>query len=383
MRILHVIPSVAVGGAQIMLLRLLEHWRIPEDRHGVVSLMPFGILRAPMAASGATLTSLDLPQGRMSPRAGVELARIVRRFRPDVLQGWMYHGNLAATVGRALSRARCPVLWGVHHSITGLTREKRSTRGVIRLSARLSRGTARVIFCSETSAAQHEQIGFETSRTVVIPNGFDCDAFRPRAGAGATLRRMLGVDAATIVIGMVARYHPMKDHSNLLAAVAGLPSEPPVHLVLAGHEVDRNNAALTRAIGDAGLNERVTLLGESQNMPEIMAGFDMLVVPSAWGEAFPLVLGEAMASGVPCIATDVGDSRLIIGETGLVVAPREPIALADGLWDLVQRGADGRAQLGMAARARIVSEFSAPAIAARYHDVCCQALMGGGHRTVA
>jgi glycosyltransferase involved in cell wall biosynthesis len=365
-RILHVIPSVHRGGAQVMLLRLLENAR--DNHHGVISLMPLGGLRAPMAAAGATLHSLGLPQGRMSARSGIGLARAIRSFQPDLVQGWMYHGNLAATIGCALGRRAGPVLWGVHHSITTLAHEKPSTRRIIRLSAWLSRGTAKVVYVSRASASQHEQLGFEARRTIVIPNGFDCTVFRPQPAARMALRRALGLDERPVLIGMVARYHPLKDHTNLFAAAARLASGSAIHLVLVGAGVDAGNRDLQEAIRAAGLAERVTLLGERRDIPDLMAGLDILALTSR-DEAFPMVLGEAMASGVPCVATDVGDSRLIVGDTGVLVPPNDPDALAAGLKELIQQDMAGRARLGEAARRRIEEAFSAPAIAGRYLDL--------------
>ena len=188
----------------------------------------------------------------------------------------------------------------------------------MRLSARLSPLTAAIAYCSSESARQHHALGFDPERTVVIPNGFDCAATRPDPAARPRLCAELGIDPARTLIGMLTRAHPMKDHGNLIRAVARLLADGArVHLILAGRGVDDPGGRIARAVAAAGIGRHTSLLGEREDISPVTAGLDVLVSSSAWGEAFPLIVGDAMASGVPCVVTDVGDCAWIVGDTGL------------------------------------------------------------------
>jgi glycosyltransferase involved in cell wall biosynthesis len=260
------------------------------------------------------------------------------------------------------------VIWNIRHSVHDLALEKRLTRAIIRLCARLSRLPRAIVYNARVSAAQHRALGFAAGRAVVIPNGFDTARFRPRPDAKAWLCRELAIDPALTLVGMIARNHPMKDPGNLLRAVALLQARggAAVHLVIVGDGLDHTNAELGALVRELGLCPRVTLLGERNDVPALVAGFDIAVLPSAWGEGFPNMLGEAMASGVPCVATDVGDSTWVVGAHGLIVPPRQSEALADALARLIGLGADARRQLGLAGRARIVQHFSIQEVARQY-----------------
>jgi len=231
----------------------------------------------------------------------------------------------------------------------------------------LSRLPAAIIYCSRVSGRWHESLGYQADKTVYIPNGFDTRAFRPDSEAKARLAAEMGVDECTPLVGVVGRFHPQKDYRNITAAAAILLKRVrDIHFVFVGPSVDPANQSLTTMINSFGIQERVTLLGERQDMTNIMPGLDILCSGSAWGEAFSNVIGEAMASGVPCVATDVGDGPLIIGHTGMVVPPGDPEALASGLNRLIALGSEGRRRLGQAARWRIITHFSLSEVVRQY-----------------
>jgi glycosyltransferase involved in cell wall biosynthesis len=374
-KVLHTITTLEIGGAESMLLRLLQAGARDKFEPSILSLMDpdsatVATLASQVAALRVTISTLGMPQGRPSPASLWRLCRIVRAATPDLLQGWMYHGSLAATVGSCSLPQRPPVLWNIRHSVHDLALEKPLTRLIIRLSARLSHLPQAIIYNSRISAAQHARLGFDPSRAVVIPNGFDGTRFRPRPDARARLREELGVDPARAVIGMVARGHPMKDPGNLVRAVALLQARGhPVHLVIVGSGLDETNRELVELVRECGLGAQVSLLGQRTDIPALVAGFDVAALSSAWGEGFPNVLGEAMASGVPCVATDVGDCSWVIGPHGVIVPPRHSEALANALGRLLDLGPDARQQLGLAARARILQHFSLQEVVAQYETL--------------
>jgi glycosyltransferase involved in cell wall biosynthesis len=370
MRLLHLITDLHVGGAEVMLLRLVEGLQGFGIESRVVALTGGGPLAPELRRLGVATTELGLGRGRLPALAALRLRRLARDWRADLVQGWMYHGNLAASFVRATARRRLPVVWGIHATLAQDPAIKPLTRAVIRLGARPSRATAAVVYCSATSARQHERIGYAAARSLVIPNGTDCERFRPDPEARARLGNRLGLAADVTVVGMLARHDPMKDHDNLLRATRhALDLGSRLHLVLAGEGVDDANAGLLEAIAAAGLLPHVTLLGRRGDIDRLVPGLDVLALPSAYGEAFPLVLGEAMACAVPCVATDLGDCAAILGDTGLVVPPREPTALAAALRQLAGLGRVGRAALGARARERVLERFALSMITRRYADL--------------
>jgi glycosyltransferase involved in cell wall biosynthesis len=222
-------------------------------------------------------------------------------------------------------------------------------------------------------------MGYAPERMLVIPNGFDLDLFHPDPEDRAGLRRELGLDEKTILVGLAARFDPQKDHRGFLSAAGMLRAAwPDVHYVLCGDGIDTHNDQLTGWIAAQGLANVCHLLGPRADMPRIMAGCDVMVSASAFGEGFPNVLGEAMAAGTPCVTTDVGDSRAIVGEVGRTVPPRDPVALAAAIADILRLSEADRHALGLAARARIAEHYAIDIIAARYDTLYRETLAERG-----
>ena len=365
--ILHVITSLETGGAEVMLLKLLE----ASGGAGqlVVTLCAGGALRPRFLATGAELVELGLKPGRPSLRALLALVEVIRRRRPDLVHGWMYHANVAALLAQRLSGWSTPVLWNIRHALHEIGQEKRATRAVIRAGGPLSHLAASIVYNSRASASQHEAIGYARRDVEVIPNGFDMGRFRPDPEARASVRAELGLAPSTVAVGLVARYHAVKDHATLVQAAGALRREGvDLALVMAGSGVEGANAKLAAAIEAAGVGGRAVLLGERADIPRVLAGLDVAVLCSL-SEGFPNALGEAMACGLPCVATDVGDCRFLLGEGGAIVPPRDPAALADALRRLIGLPPEARRELGQAGRARIEREFALPSVAKHYEHL--------------
>jgi glycosyltransferase involved in cell wall biosynthesis len=366
MKICHVITGLSVGGAEMMLLKLLTHRQRPDLEYAVISLMADGPLAAQMVSAGIPVHSLNMRRGIPSPLDLRRLARLTRDMAPDVAQGWMYHGNLAALLMSRMSHTPIRVLWNVRHSLSDLAHEKWLTRQVIRWGARLSSRAERILYNSEVAADQHEGLGYDPSKRLIIPNGFDVERLRPMPGMRDQIRAHYRIPPRAFVIGMVARYHPMKDFATLLqAARRHLKEYPDTTFLLAGRGVDHNNPEIMRWI-DADMESRIHLLGEQDRVEHLMNAMDVFCLSSAWGDAFSNVLGEAMSCGVPCVATDVGDARHIIGDTGHIVEVRSPEDLCRA-WSCCR--AESPEQLrrrGAAARQRIEEHYRIEHIVSRY-----------------
>jgi glycosyltransferase involved in cell wall biosynthesis len=368
-KVLHIINDLSIGGAEMMLYKLLSGMNGERFSPVVISLKDHGKLRERIKALGVPVYSLMMKQGMPNPASFWRLVRLVRKVKPDLIQGWMWHGNLVAQLASAFAPGRLAVLWSIRQSLYSLDYEKPTTAFIIKLGARLSRKPTKILYNSRTSAAQHGAIGYRLDKTLVIPNGFDAKLFAPSAEARRTVRNELGVAENTLLIGLTGSYHPKKDHSNFLhAAALLLKSYPDVQFVLSGRGINWTNHELGDLVQELGLAERIHLLGERQDMPRISAALD-IATSSSYVEGFPNVIGEAMSCGVPCVVTDVSDLPWIVGETGRVVPPRDSAALARAWAELVALGPQGRKDLGEAARARVMECFSLASVVAQYEKL--------------
>ncbi|MEA2124140.1 MAG: hypothetical protein QOI80_922 [Solirubrobacteraceae bacterium] len=371
MQITHVITSLEAGGAQHMLHKLVRVHRETGIGSTVIGLTGHTPAAERLASDGFRVFTLGMAPGTANPGDGVRLARLLRSTRPDVVQTWMYHSDLmAGALTRALLRA--PVVWGLRGSVD-LEQSKRSSIAVARLCARLSSVIPQaVISCSNALADIHVRMGYDPQRIVVIPNGFDLDRWRPDAGGRAAVRAELDLDPSAQLIGLIARWDPQKDHETFArAARIVLEQRPEAVVVLAGNGVSLENERLRRILERESLldSPRVKLLGLRHDVERITAALDIAVSSSAFGEGFHNVLGEAMACGVPCVATDVGDARLIVADTGRIVPARDPEALGAALASLSGLPEQELQALGAAARRRVQDQFAIEPVAGRYARV--------------
>lgn len=363
-RIMHVITGLDIGGAETALCRLVESLKSPAFEHVVIGLVGTGELSARISAAGGRLTHLDMRPGRPSVAALLRLRRLMKQEHPDVVHGWMHYANLVTTL--AAIGYKTPVVWGIRQSLYSMEYEKRLARFVMRLGAQLSSRPRWIIYNSATSAGQHEAFGYRATKTRVIPNGFDTEEFRPDSARCNRVRAELSIRADAFVIGLAARVHPMKDHDNFLRAAAVFARKySNAVFVLTGRGADRTNGILCDRVEVLGLGERVRLCGKRRDMSSIYAALDVACCAS-WSEAFPNVIGEAMACGVPCVATDVGDVREIVGDTGIVVPARDPTALCGGWEKFVAMGEAQRRYTGRKARRRIVTLYGLKSVGERY-----------------
>ena len=364
-RILFITTTLSVGGAEKQLSRLLSRLHGSVIEAGVVSLLSRGPVRSEIERLGVQVWDLGLENPLRLPLALPRLAAIVRRFPPNVLQGWMYHGNLAALWAKYWVSNAC-LIFGIRHSLYDLRREKSLTRQVIRWNAAASHRVCAIVYNSETAQAQHKTFGFDREKGVVIPNGFDTNLFYPDESYRQSVRKELGIPLDAPLIGFMARYHPIKGHDIFLQAAELLAARrSDVHFVLAGHGVTGDRPPFSECARRPLLRDRLHLLGERMDMPRLTAALD-IASSSSLGEAFPNVIGEAMSCCVPCVATDVGDVRNIIGETGVVVPPGDARALSAGWEKMLALSSVQRAALGRRARRRVVSKFGLDAMANQY-----------------
>jgi glycosyltransferase involved in cell wall biosynthesis len=365
LKIMHLISSLDVGGTEMALYRLLSQMDRQHFQNTVVSLIEVGPVGEKIQALGIPVHSLGMQRGRPSPLGIWRLAHVLRHKRPDILQTWLYHADLLGLVTAALVRVPCTI-WNLRASDMDMSKYRRLSGWTVHLCKLLSGMPQAVVVNSEAGRAFHTQHGYHPRRWVLIPPGIDTQAFRPDAGARLEVRRELGLTSEALLIGLVARFDPMKDHATFLRAAGQLAHiETHVQFVLVGTRGAVDNPELSALIAQAQLHGRVHLLGLRSDTPRLMAALDIASLSSI-SEGFPNVVGEAMACGVPCVVTDVGDSARIVGETGIVVPSRNPRALVEGWQKMIGLGTAGRQQLGQAARERIQRYYSLEQIVQQY-----------------
>lgn len=364
----HVITGLGPGGAENMLLKLLAHADRQRFAPRVYALTDSnGRIRKQIEALGIPVATLGMERRTPNPVAIGRLARLLRNDRTDLVQTWMYHADLVGSVAARLGGPSIPVVWNLRQSNLDPAVNRKRTLALIRLNAKLSSWLPNAIVCGSSEARRvHAAVGYCDSKLHVIPNGFDVAAFRPDPEARASMRAMLDIPDSALVIGMVARFDPTKDHRTFLDAAARLRTRwPDVRFVLCGNRTSRDNAQLVDWVDAAGLGAVCTLLGERNDIPRVVATFDLATLSSV-GEGFPNVIGEAMACGVPCVSTNVGDAAELIGDTGMLVPPRDPAALARAWHTLLATGQRNLVALGTRARERVTERFSISVIARAY-----------------
>ena len=366
MRILVVITSLGTGGAEMALFRLLSTLQPKGIEPLVVSLM--AMQGEHFAALGVPYVSLDMPRATLNAQAVARLRQIVRAFRPDLVQGWMYHSNVVAHLARWFAPAPRPALaLAIRSSLTQFAEKKRLTRWVIQLDAWLSRRAEQIFYVSRLGCLQHGDFGYARDHALVIPNGFNADIFKPSRAARVAIRQELQLPECARLIGHIASWQPVKNHVGFFRAAALLAERyPDVYFVCAGRGVTYSNPDVMAVIPD-GLRSRLLLLGERGDIPQLNAALDV-AVNASHAEGFPNVVGEAMACAVPCVVTDVGDSAWIVGVTGRVVPPDDSLALAQAVAEILDLPAADYLHLGQQARQRVVNDFSLEHVAQRYFE---------------
>jgi glycosyltransferase involved in cell wall biosynthesis len=364
-RISFVTTGLGVGGAEAMLHRVVT--RLDRDRFDpmIVSVMDDGEYGDAFRAAGIPVASIGFSNRVPTPARVARLIRTLRHQRPETIMGWMYHGNLAASLARPWAAPDASLAWNIRHSVYDLANERFLTRNLIRLGARLSDRVDATVYVSETSRRQHVGLGYAARSALVIGNGIDPAPVATPAQRAA-VRSELGFGPGDIVVGHIARFHPMKDHATFLrAAILAIESEPTIRILLIGRDVNDANPALQPLLAAAGLAGRVVTLGERHDVPRLLAALDVFC-QSSFSEGFPNAVLEAAVAGLPCVVTDVGASGEIAPEGELVVPARNVGALARALLDVVRLGPSGRARMGAAGRAHAIEHFSLDSVVERY-----------------
>lgn len=366
-KLTHVITALNVGGAEVMLCRLLE--KIDRSRFdcSVICLGPRGVLSERIERAGIPLTTLGM-RGPLSLLSGLwKMTRLFRREKPDAVHTWMYHGDFMGGLAAKLG-GNPPVAWAIHHTTHAKGGIKWTTRALTWLLARLSHWVPRHIFCcSHATQREHERIGYRGDNMEVIVNGADLEVCQPSAEARAKFRAELNIPGTAPVIGAAGRFHPQKDYPNFFEAALLLQQiRPDVHFVLCGKGLTADNPEIAPYLARSPHPERFHLLGLRGDMPSVYPALDLFALAAAFGEGWPLTIGEALACGVPCVATDLGDCKDLIGDCGEAVPCKDPAALSAAWARLLALSPAETSTLKQRCRQRIVDHFNIDDVIRQY-----------------
>lgn len=358
---LFVVPALVGGGAERQLCALAI--ALKERGHDVtIAVFRTGGVyeRSLLANTGVTVRSLDKRSTADIVGFLLRARRLVSELRPDVVHGYLDLGNLVATAMRVFHRDAL-LAWGVR--VARLDRSQYDALGrAVHALNRVLAQAADLIICNSLAGAEDcIEAGYSRDRVRVVHNGIDTAHFDFDAIGGARVRKEWGIPADSPVIGLVARLDPVKDHATFIAgARLFLLHEPRAYFVCVGDGEEPYRSKIDAMLRNAGLGDRLVRSQFRNDMPAVYSSFQ-IASSCSLSEGFSNTLAEAMSCGVPCVATDVGDARYIVGEIGIVVPPQDPRALADA-WSRATH--DWLPERRTECRRRIVDLFSLDAMAA-------------------
>lgn len=369
MRIAFIITGLSGDGAENMLFKLLKNLDRKQFQPMVISLSTLGDIGPRIQALNIPVVALDMNSNVPNPLKFLKLIWLLLKYHPDVVHTWMYHADLLG--GLAARLAGCSkVVWCIRHSDFAGAESKRSTILVFKACAMLSSVLPeKILSCSTRAKQMHVTAGYPDFKMQVIPNGFELDCYLPNTDARRSVKAELVLDNDALLVGLIGRYNPQKNHLGFIEAAANIHKiNPNVHFLLAGRGVDVENKSLQYAIAKHGLQSNIHLLGRREDIPRLMASLDVLVSASSFGEAFPNVLGEAMACAIPCVVTDVGDSAEIVGNGGYVISPGDMEGLARNVLAILHATPAERGELKQRAYTRVAAEYEIGVVTRRYQD---------------
>lgn len=367
-RVLHVISGLKVGGAETFLLRLILALSDDVDPR-IVSLTSGGGMLPLLREAQVNVLELGLggPAELMGfPSSVLRLSKEVRSWRPQIIQGWLNHGNVMALLMQRVLLRQSKVIWSIRQSFDELRLERLHTRMAIVLQSRFAAQPDAIICNSMRSREQFIELASRPTDVWVVPNGFDTSKFAPNPERRASARLLLGAKEDELVVAMVAREHAIKDYPCFIEAVGrAVRSVPRLRAVCIGRGVTSEKSGIPHLISKWNLETRCTLLEERWDLDRLYPGVDVMCLTSR-AEGFPNVIGEAMACGVPCIATDVGDIASLIGDAGYTVCPGCPEEVAKLICGFAKLDREARARLGASARRRVQEMYSMSVAAKKY-----------------
>jgi len=371
MRILFLTRSLDIGGAERQLVLLANGLHAHGHHVVVATFYSGGPLEKELIEAGVHIRPL-YKRGRWDIAGFLRrLIRAVREEQPEIVNSYLT--NLVTTVLRPFA-PDIKIVWSIRCSFMDFDRYDWLHRLTDIATCWLSGFSDLVIANSYAGRKEYIAKGYPANKIQVISNGIDTSSFYPNEDSRKRLRREWFIRDDHELIGLVGRLDPMKDHPTFLRAAALLRCHhPTARFICVGSGPVDYQRFLCNLANELGLSNHITWLDARTDMPDVYNALDLLV-SSSYGEGFSNVLGEAMACGVPCVATNVGDSGFVIGQWGELVIPKAPEALTAGMQRALERKLP-RIEI----RQRIIDHFSLNALVAKTERVLLDLIDGQGH----
>lgn len=377
MKVLHIITSLYDGGAEGVLFRLCCNDKFNE--HIVVSLRDKGKYGEQLLRNNIKIHCLNMTPGRFSFFSLFKLIKILKIEKVDVVQTWLYHADFFGGIAAKLAGVK-NLIWNIRHSDFNENDTKKSLTVLVKILAKLSYFLPKkIIFCSKKSIKIHEELGYDKKKLIYIANGYDLKKHRPSISQKLMFRRKFNLNKKLPILGSVARFHPQKDHKNLLRALYLLKKDQILFkCFLVGFKINKQNKPLNILIKKFNLSQEIIFMEPQKEINKFMNGIDLHILSSKYGEAFPNVVAEAMASETPCVVTNVGDASEIVQKTGWVVPPNNAVKLSQGIKDALNNfKKDNWNNICINARKRIGYKFSIKKMIENYEKVWNNKLTDG------
>lgn len=365
---LHIITSLSIGGAETMLLRLIKHKPDLAKSTIVISLTDNGEIGRILESLGASVICLGMHNWSSIFKALFNLKKIIQNEKPDIIHTWMYHANILGGIAAFLAKNK-NIIWSIRRS-EFTCGESLSTYMIMRLGAMLSKVIPKVVVCvAESGLKNHQKYGYKPDNMIVIPNGFDADKLKHDQVIRKEIRKELNIYDDEVIIGCVGRFHESKGYEILIASsMEVIKLHKKVRYLLIGRDLDQRNTILMEWINKTGFSDHFLLAGEKHNVADYMSAMDIFCLSSIT-EGFPNVLGEAMASALPCVATSVGDVEKITGNNAILVQPKNKKLLSKGLCEMLNLDDEKRIKIGLNGRKKIEKEYPIKLICEKYFNL--------------
>ena len=366
-RVLHVIYSLSQGGAERTLTNICLNSK--QHIHQIVCLTNKSFYSNLLEENNIKIYELNMNRFHNFLIAPIKFYSILRKIKPQIVQTWMYHSDLFGGLIAKLAGIEI-VIWNARSSSFKIPEITYSSLLTSRINALLSWFVPTKIICCGKYAAQcHINQGYDSSKIKIIFNGVDTKLFAPNSKNRNLIRRKYSITTNTILIGMVARYTPLKDHVTLLKSLSLFNNFKQNWIcILSGRGMNHSNYELVEMINSLNLSKKVRLIGTQTNINEIYNSLDLHILSST-SEGFPNCLIEALSSGVPCISTNVGDAKFILKDLGWVINTSNPYQLAKVIKKFSVLKESEIAKISESSRNRIKSQFSLRKLIENYDNL--------------
>lgn len=329
-KIAHIIVGLGDGGAEKTLFKLIINDK--KFNHLVISLTTFGKYGKFLKNRGIPVYCLDFKKYKINLLKVFKLIKILKRFRPNIIQSWMYHSDFVTSIIKIFF-LNTKIIWNIRNSVYSI-KDSLSRWIIFKMCSRLSYIVPNIIISNSKKAMkEHIVSGYKKSKFKIIYNGVDTKVFNIKKKNFISKRIKKNIlNARKPFIGMVARFDKQKGHSTLIKGLNILNKKNiQFHFFLVGKNINYKNNKLLNLIRKNNIKSKITLLDQIEDIHNFYPILDLFILSSINGEGFPNVIIEAMACGIPCIVTNVGDAPYIVKKNGWTIQPQSPQEIANYL----------------------------------------------------